>query len=73
MKKHIINNIEYSDFPIVSHAPISTKLCNFFFGRDIKTLEDAKKITKEEFLKCRNMGCKTWNELQEYIKTPKRE
>lgn len=68
MKKHLINNPEFVDYPIVYHGPLSRKLCNFFFAYDIKTLEDAKKITKEHFLKCRWMGIKTWNELQEYIK-----
>ena len=67
MKKISIDFEEYPDYPIVSMAPISRKICNLFFMLDIKILDQARNITREKFLKMRGMGPITWKQLQEYI------
>jgi len=69
MKKHTIDKEKYPEYHFISYGPLSIKLINnFSFANNIKTLSEAKAITKEKFLSLSGLGIDSWNELQEYIK-----
>lgn len=53
----------YEDFPFLKERSCSGRLLNIIHAFEIKTIEEARKITKQQFLSWRQCGLITWNEF----------